>query len=52
MFFILHFMLTEYYCPNCREAFQEEKLPNMHKKHRVCGSLARILRFHKEEKDK
>ena len=41
-------VITEYFCPECKDRFYEEDLPNMNMRHRRCGSFARVIRFDKE----
>ena len=43
-------MVTDYYCPNCEEAFSEEKMPDMNRRHH-CGKHVRIVR-HADEPDR
>lgn len=41
-------MKTDYYCKKCGELFFEDALPNINKVH-VCGELAKVMFFEKEE---
>lgn len=48
--FLFNAMQTEYHCPKCDVKFSEEKLPNINKIHKRCGSYAKIVRHIPEDK--
>ncbi|MFH0890913.1 MAG: hypothetical protein V1856_02695 [Candidatus Liptonbacteria bacterium] len=38
-------MRTKYYCSECRDILTDNKIPNMNKRHRHCGSILRVLEY-------
>lgn len=48
MFFVV---TTEYHCPKCDVTFSENKLPNINKVHKRCGTHAKVLNHTSEKKD-